>query len=154
MCSPYVIHKAWFRANGVIMTPDGLRWGVSAPIQHASVAVVAQSGPAGIVGGFLLLAGLSTLLANTAAYFVTGDTHLRRALFPGVAIAVVMLLQAVLPVIAVILLALVVDFTACRIAFGLNRRGTVTVTAVHYALIVGLSYLIQSSLAIYQTAPG
>lgn len=113
-----------------------------------------QTGAVGILGGFLLLAVLSTLLANTAAYFVTGDTHLRRSILPGGAMAAVGLLSVVVPATIVVLVAVVVDFFACRTAYGLNRRGTATVTAVHIALIVGVSYLVQSTLAIYQTAPG
>jgi hypothetical protein len=60
----------------------------------------------------------------------------------------------VLPVAVVIGTALVVDYAAVAYAFGLTRRGSLMVTAMHYALTVIISFVIQSSLAIYQTAPG
>ena len=83
-----------------------------------------QLSPLGIVGGFLLIAVLSTLLANTAADSPTSA------------------------------IALVVDFIMVYLAYGLNRRGTAMITAVHYALTILAAYGINSLLAIYQTAPG
>lgn len=114
-----------------------------------------QLSPLGIVGGFLLIAVLSTLLANTAAYYVLGgEAELRQALPPGVAMALVGLSAAVLPTVVVIAIALVVDFIMVYLAYGLNRRGTAMITAVHYALTILAAYGINSLLAIYQTAPG
>ncbi|MXR42951.1 hypothetical protein GRX01_16575 [Halobaculum sp. WSA2] len=113
-----------------------------------------QLSPVGIVGGFLLIAALSTLLANTAAYFVLGDeAELRQAIPPGVAMATVGLTAAVLPAAAVIAIALVVDFVAVRLAYGLDRRGTTMIAAMHYALTILAAYGVNSVLAIYQTAP-
>lgn len=113
-----------------------------------------QLSPVGIVGGFLLIAVLSTLLANTAAYFVLGnEAELRQAIPPGVAMATVGLTAAVLPAAATIALALVVDFGIVRLAYGLNRRGTAMITAMHYTLTILAAYGINSVLAIYQTAP-
>lgn len=113
-----------------------------------------QLSPAGIVGGFLLIAALSTLLANTAAYFVLGDeAELRQAVPPGVAMATVGLTAAVLPTAAVIALALVVDFVMVRLAYGLDRRGTAMITAMHYTLTILAAYGINSVLAVFQTAP-
>lgn len=113
-----------------------------------------QLSAVGIVGGFLLIAVLSTLLANTAAYYVLGgEAELRQAVPPGVAMAIVGLTAAVLPTAAVIGLALVVDFGMVRLAYGLNRRGTAMITAMHYALTVLAAYGVNSLLAIYQTAP-
>ncbi|WP_435063323.1 DUF7473 family protein [Halobaculum sp. EA56] len=114
-----------------------------------------QLSPVGIVGGFLLIATLSTLLANTAAYFVLGnEAELRQALPPGVAMAIVGLTAAVLPAAVVIAVALVVDYVMVRLAYGLNRRGTAMITAMHYALTVVAAYGVNTLLAIYQTAPG
>lgn len=109
----------------------------------------------GIVGGVLLIAVLSTLLANTAAYYVLGgEAELRQAVPPGVAMAIVGLSAAVLPTALVIAVALVVDFAVIYLSYGLNRRGTAMITAIHYALTVLAAYGINSLLAIYQTAPG
>ncbi|SHH08462.1 DUF7473 family protein [Halobaculum gomorrense] len=114
-----------------------------------------QSSPLGILGGVLLIAVLSTLLANTAAYFVLGgEAELRQAVPPGVAMALVGLSAAVLPPAAVIAIALVVDYAVVYLAYGLNRRGTAMITAMHYALTILAAYGINSLLAIYQTAPG
>ena len=114
-----------------------------------------QVSPAQVVGGFLLLAILSTLVANTAAYFVLGDAaELRRAVAPGVAMATVMLSAVVLAVYAVIVLALVVDFAAVSLSYDLSRRRAAAVTAVHYALTLGLALFANYTLALYQTAPG
>ena len=113
-----------------------------------------QLSPVGILGGFLLIAVLSTLLANTAAYYVLGnEAELRRAIPPGVAMAIVGLSAAVLPPAAVIALALVVDFGTVYLAYGLNRRGTAMVAAGHYALTILAAFGINSLLAVYQTAP-
>ncbi|MFC7135818.1 DUF7473 family protein [Halobaculum litoreum] len=109
----------------------------------------------GILGGLVLIAVLSTLLANTAAYFLLGDeAELRQAVPPGVAMAIVGLTAAVLPTAAVIALALVVDYVMVYLAYGLNRRGTAIITALHYTLTVLAALGINSVLAIYQTAPG
>ncbi|WP_348613579.1 DUF7473 family protein [Halobaculum rarum] len=114
-----------------------------------------QLAPAGILGGFLLIAVLSTLLANTAAYFVLGnEAELRQAIPPGVAMALVGLSAAVLSPARVIAIALVVDFVVVRLAYGLDRRGTAMITAMHYTLTVLAAIGIQQILAIYQTAPG
>ncbi|MFC6786794.1 hypothetical protein ACFQFH_13190 [Halobaculum halobium] len=108
----------------------------------------------GVVAGFALIAVLSTLLANTAAYFVLGgEAELRQAVPPGIAMALVGLSAAVLPTAAVIAIALVVDFVVVRLAYGLNRRGTAMITAMHYALTILAAYGVNSVLAIYQTAP-
>lgn len=114
-----------------------------------------QVTPVQIVGGFLLLAVLSTFVANTAAYFVIGDAaELRRAVVPGVAMATAMFTAVVLPPFAVIVIALVADFLAVRAAYGLPLRGVAMVTAVHYTLTLVLALFVNYSLAIYQTAPG
>ncbi|MFB9826220.1 MULTISPECIES: DUF7473 family protein [Halobaculum] len=114
-----------------------------------------QQSSLGVLAGFLLIAVLSTLLANTAAYFVLGDeAELRQAVPPGVAMALVGLSAAVLPTAGVIAIALVVDFVVVRLAYGLDRRGTAMITAMHYALTVLAAIGIQQILAIYQTAPG
>lgn len=113
-----------------------------------------QTGVAGLVGGFVLIAVLSTLLANTAAYFVTNDTQLRESILPGVALALVAMTAVVLPMYVVAPLAIVVDYVACRFAFGLDTRATAIVAAVHYALTLSVNFLVQSTLALYQTAPG
>ena len=113
-----------------------------------------QLSPLGVLAGFVLIAVLSTLLANTAAYFVLGDeAELRQAIPPGVAMAIVGLSAAVLPAAAVIAVALVVDFVVVHLAYGLTRRGTAMITAMHYALTILAAYGINSVLAIYQTAP-
>ncbi|WP_313692909.1 DUF7473 family protein [Halorarum halobium] len=113
-----------------------------------------QTSPGRVVAGFLLIAVLSTLVANTAAYYVLGDAaELRRAVLPGVAMAAVGLTAAVLPVAAVIGLALVVDFVAVAVAYDLNRRGTAMVTAMHYTLTVAVALFANYSLALYQDAP-
>jgi len=97
---------------------------------------------------------LSTLLANTAAYFVLGnEAELRQAVPPGVAMATVGLTAAVLPAAATIALALIVDFAVIRLAYGLGHRGTAMITAMHYTLTILAAYGINSVLAIYQTAP-
>ncbi|WP_277554601.1 DUF7473 family protein [Halobaculum limi] len=108
-----------------------------------------------ILGGFLLIALLSTLLANTAAYYVLGnEAELRQAVPPGVAMALVGLTAAVLPTAAVIAIALVVDFVMVYLAYGLNRRGTAMITAIHYTLTILAALGINTLLAVYQTAPG
>ena len=113
-----------------------------------------QLSAVGIVGGFLLIALLSTLLANTAAYYVLGDeAELRQAIPPGVAMAIVGLTAAVLPPVAVIASALVVDFGMVYLAYGLNRRGTAMIAAGHYTLTILAAFGINSLLAVYQTAP-
>lgn len=113
-----------------------------------------QTSPGRIVAGFLLIALLSTFIANTAAYFVMGDAaELRRAVLPGAAMAAVGLTAAVLPVPAVVVLALVVDYAAVSVAYGLNRRGTAMVTAMHYTLTVVVAVFASYSLALYQDAP-
>lgn len=114
-----------------------------------------QVSPVQVVGGFLLLAVLSTLVANTAAYFVLGDeAELRRAVAPGLAMATAMLSATVLPAYAVIPLALAVDFAAVSLSYDLTRRGAAVVTAVHYALTLVLALFVNYTLALYQTAPG
>ncbi|WP_435123744.1 DUF7473 family protein [Halobaculum sp. D14] len=114
-----------------------------------------QAALAPLVGGFLLIALLSTLLANAAAYFVMGDrASLRLAVAPGVTMALVSLTAAVLPVYAVIAFALVADFAVIYAVYDLPARSTAIVTAMHYALTVILAYSVNSLLAIYQTAPG
>ena len=113
-----------------------------------------QSSVATLLGGFLLIAVLSTLLANTAAYFLLGDeAELRQAVPPGVAMALVGLTAAVLPTAAVIALALVVDYAMVFLAYGLDRRGTAIVTALHYSLTILAALGINSVLALFQTAP-
>ncbi|QLG60815.1 DUF7473 family protein [Halorarum salinum] len=113
-----------------------------------------QTSPGRIVAGFLLIALLSTFIANTAAYFVMGDAaELGRAVLPGAAMAAVGLMAAVLPVPAVVVLALVVDYAAVSVAYGLNRRGTAMVTAMHYTLTVVVAVFASYSLALYQDAP-
>ncbi|QLG28302.1 hypothetical protein HUG10_12435 [Halorarum halophilum] len=113
-----------------------------------------QTSPGRVVAGFLLIALLSTFIANTAAYFVMGDAaELRRAVLPGIAMAGVGLTAAVLPVAAVIALALAVDFVAVSLAYELNRRGTALVTAMHYTLTVVVALFANYSLALYQDAP-
>jgi hypothetical protein len=106
-----------------------------------------------IVGGAFLIAVLSTLLANTAAYYVTGESDLGRAVFPGVAMAVVGLASGVLPILVTVVVALLVDYAVVAYAYELDRRGTAMVTAAHFTLIVVVAYLVNSTLAIYQTAP-
>ena len=114
-----------------------------------------QVSPVQVVGGFLLLAVLSTFVANTAAYFVLGDdADLRRAVAPGVAMATVMLSAVVLPPYVVIPIALAVDFVAIAFSYELNWRGVAIVTAVHYALTLILALSVNQALALYQTAPG
>lgn len=117
--------------------------------------VLLQLSVVGLLGGFLLIALLSTLLANTAAYFVMGDdAEFRRAVVPGVSMALVGLTAAVLPPAAVIALALAVDFGVIYLVYGLDRRGTAIVTALHYSLTIVAAYGINSVLAVFQTAPG
>lgn len=124
------------------------------PTLPVTLAVPLQTSPGRIVAGFLLIAVLSTFVANTAAYFVMGDAaELRRAALPGAAMATVGLTAAVLPVPAVVALALVVDYAAVSVAYGLNRRGTAMVTAMHYTLTVVLAVFASYSLALYQDAP-
>lgn len=114
-----------------------------------------QVSPLGVAGGFLLLAVLSTLVANTAAYYVLGDAaEFRRAPAVGVATALVALTVAILPAYAVILLVLLVDFIVISIAYELDYRRAAMITAIHYALTVILALTIQFSLGLYQTAPG
>ena len=114
-----------------------------------------QVSPVQVAGGFLLLVVLSTLVANTAAYFVLGDAaELRRAVVPGLAMATAMLSAVVLPPYAVIALALAVDFLAVAFSYDLNWRGVAMVTAVHYSLTLVLALFVNYTLAIYQTAPG
>ncbi|UIO99977.1 hypothetical protein Hbl1158_00995 [Halobaculum sp. CBA1158] len=113
-----------------------------------------QTAVVGLLGGLVLIAVLSTLLANTSAYFVLGDeAEFRQAVPPGVAMALVGLTAAVLPAAAVIALALVVDAVMVRLAYGLDRRGTAMITAMHYALTVIAAVGVQRVLAVYQTAP-
>lgn len=106
-----------------------------------------------IVGGLVLLAVLSTLLANTAAYYVTGEVELARAAVPGVAMALVGIASSLLPILVTVLAALVVDFLAVTFAYGLDRRRTAMVTVMHFTLIVVVAYVVNSALAIYQSAP-
>lgn len=114
-----------------------------------------QVSPVQVAGGFLLLAALSTLVANTAAYFALGDdAELRSAVGPGLAMATAMLTLAVLPPYAVIPLALAADFVAVRLSYRLNWRGAAVVTAVHYALTLVVALFANYTLALYQTAPG
>lgn len=112
-----------------------------------------QLGGVQVVGGFLVIATLSTLLANTAVYYVTGDVDLPRAIVPGVAMTVVGLGAALLPVPLVVVAALVVDFVVVSVVYEFDRRRTAMVTAAHFTLIVVVAYLVNSLLAIYQTAP-
>ncbi len=107
-----------------------------------------------IAGGLLLLAVLSTLLANTAAYYVTGDVDLQRAALPGVAMALAGLASGLLPILVTVVIALVVDFAAVSVAYELDRRRTTMVTLMHFSLIVVVAYVVQNLLALYQTAPG
>ena len=108
----------------------------------------------GLLGGFVLIAVLSTLLANTAAYFLLGDdAELRQAVPPGVAMALVGLTAAVLPTAVVIALALAVDYAMVYLSYGLNRRGTAIVTALHYSLTILAALGINTVLAVFQTAP-
>ena len=128
--------------------------------------MLAQITPVGIVGGFVLVAVLSTLLANTAAYYVTGESQLQRSVLPGVAVGLCALLAAALPdqvatfgvvvdrPAVVIPIALVTDAVAVWIAYGLDRRGTAMVTVAHYTLLLVVNFVVQRVLAIYQTAPG
>lgn len=114
-----------------------------------------QVSPLGVAGGFVLLATLSTLVANTAAYYVLGDAaEFRRAPVVGVATALVALSLVVLPPYAVILLVLVVDFAVISVVYELDRRRAAMITAVHYALTVILALTVQFTLGLYQTAPG
>ncbi|MEZ3145021.1 hypothetical protein [Halobaculum sp. MBLA0143] len=106
-----------------------------------------------IAGGLLLLAVLSTLLANTAAYYVTGEIELPRAAVPGVAMALAGIASSVLPILVTVLLALVVDSLAVKVAYGLDNRRTAMVTTMHFTLIVVVAYVVNSALAIYQSAP-
>ncbi len=106
-----------------------------------------------IVGGLLLLSVLSTLLANTAAYYVTGEVELARAAVPGVAMALAGIVSSILPILVTVVLALVVDFVAVSVAYGLDRRRTAMVTVMHFTLIVVVAYVVNSGLAIYQSAP-
>ena len=117
---------------------------LQAPVQVSGVQ---------IVGGLALLAVLSTLLANTAAYYVTGEVELARAAVPGVAMALVGIASSLLPILVTVLAALVVDFLAVTVAYGLDRRRTAMVTVVHFTLIVVVAYVVNSALAIYQSAP-
>jgi uncharacterized membrane protein YozB (DUF420 family) len=107
-----------------------------------------------IAGGAFLLATLSTLLANTAAYYVTGESQLGRAVLPGVVMAVAGLASSVLPTLVTVVLALAADFLAVTYAYELDRRRSAMVTAAHFTLIVVVAYVVNSGLALYQTAPG
>lgn len=107
-----------------------------------------------IAGGAFLLATLSTLLANTAAYYVTGESQLGRAVLPGVVMAVAGLASSVLPTLITVVLALGLDFLAVTYAYELDRRGSAMVTVAHFTLIVVVAYVVNSGLALYQTAPG
>jgi hypothetical protein len=95
-----------------------------------------------IAGGAFLLATLSTLLANTAA------------VLPGVVMAVAGLASSVLPTLVTVVLALGLDFLAVTYAYELDRRGSAMVTVAHFTLIVVVAYVVNSGLALYQTAPG
>lgn len=112
-----------------------------------------QVSPVQILGGFLLIATLSSLLANTAAYYVTGESQLGRAILPGVVMSLAGLSASVLPILATVLLALAVDYGAVLFAFRLDYRRTAMVTVMHFTLIVVVAYVVNSSLAIYQTGP-
>lgn len=107
-----------------------------------------------VAGGLFLLAVLSTLLANTAAYYVTGESQLDRAILPGVVMALAGLASSVLPALVTVVLALVADFLAVTYAYELDRRRSAMVTAAHFTLIVVVAYVVNSGLALYQTAPG
>jgi hypothetical protein len=129
----------------------------ASPLTHLLVVPLQispiQVSPVQIGLGVVLIAVLSTLLANTAAYYVTGEVQLARAALPGVAMALVGLASGVLPILVTVVIALVVDFVAVAYAFELDRRRTAMVTAMHFTLIVVVAYVANSLLAIYQTAP-
>jgi hypothetical protein len=106
-----------------------------------------------VVGGVFLLATLSTLLANTAAYYVTGESQLGRAILPGVTMSVAGLSEVFLPVAAVICLALVLDFLAVTYAYNLDQRRSAMIVIGHFTLTVVVAVVVQNSLALYQTRP-
>jgi len=106
-----------------------------------------------VAGGAFLLATLSTLLANTAAYYVTGESQIGRAILPGVVMTAVGLSQAFLPVAVVIALALLLDFVAVTYSYKLTRQQSVMVAVGHFTLTLVVAVVVQNGLAIYQTRP-
>jgi hypothetical protein len=123
--------------------------------------VVLQTGvgsapPVAVAGTVALLALFLSLTAHIAARNVLGDVPVRNAFVVGplpAAIAVVtaaLSLPAALGVVA----AVAVDAALVRSVYGLDRRLTAAVTAIHAVVSVILGTILFSLWALLQSAPG
>lgn len=115
-----------------------------------------SAGPVPVAGTFLSLAVFLSVTAHVAARNVLGDVRARRALTVGpgpAAVAVTGAALSITPALTVPL-AVVVDALLVRRAYGLERRPTVYVTAIHAVVSVLLGAVVVAGFLLLRTAPG
>jgi hypothetical protein len=108
-----------------------------------------------VAGTVALFALFLSLTAHVAARNVLGDVPVRNALLVGPVPAAIAVVAGALelPSLPAVLVALVLDGLLVRAVYGLDRRLTVAVTAIHAVVSVILGSVLFSLYVLVRSAP-